>query len=278
VSVLAVHVNKAETERVLAMPPATWQAYEHYLRAADTLVSFHSSLNKKDLLQGRRGLSRVLAIDPNYARAHAALSRTYVSLWAYRWDEDCPWSEALDRAHQSACEAVRLAPNLPAAHVALGFTLIWMRRHEAAVAEFERATVLNPNLNDFVFGWTLVVAGEPARAIQLLEAHMRLDPFYLPFAPWWLGAACYMLGHYEDAARHLQAAVSRAPNMALGHHWLAATYSQLGRLDKARAELVEGLRIQPWFTINQMPFIRCCKRPSDAEHLKDGLLKAGYPE
>ena len=33
-SVLAVHVNKAETERVLAMPPATWQAHEHYLRAA----------------------------------------------------------------------------------------------------------------------------------------------------------------------------------------------------------------------------------------------------
>ncbi len=39
VAVLAVHVNKAETERVLAKPPATWQAYEHYLRAADTLVS-----------------------------------------------------------------------------------------------------------------------------------------------------------------------------------------------------------------------------------------------
>ena len=39
VAVLAVHVNKAETERALAKPPATWQAYDHYLRAADTLVS-----------------------------------------------------------------------------------------------------------------------------------------------------------------------------------------------------------------------------------------------
>jgi adenylate cyclase len=92
VSVLAVHVNKAETERVLATPPATWQAYEHYLRAADTLVSYHTSLSKAHLLEGRRGLSRVLSIDPNYARAHAALSRTYVSLWAHRWDDDCPWS------------------------------------------------------------------------------------------------------------------------------------------------------------------------------------------
>ena len=71
VAVLAVHVNKAETERVLATPPATWQAYEHYLRAAHTLVLYHSSLNKEDLVQGRRGLRQVLAIDPNYARAHA---------------------------------------------------------------------------------------------------------------------------------------------------------------------------------------------------------------
>jgi adenylate cyclase len=278
VSVLAVHVNKAETERVLATAPATWQAYEHYLRAADTLVSYHSSLAKADLLEGRRSLNRALAIDPNYARAHAALSRTYVSLWAYRWDDDCPWSAALDRAHQSACEAVRLAPNLPATHVALGFALLWMRQHEAAIAEFEHATVLNPNLNDFVFGWTLVVAGEPARAIQTLETHMRLDPFYLPFAPWWLGSAYYMLGRYTDAVPHLLRAVSRAPNLALGHHWLAATYAQLGRLDEARAEATEGLRIQPWFTISQMPFTRTCKRPEDGERLKYGLREAGYPE
>jgi adenylate cyclase len=278
VSVLAVHVNKAETERVLATPPATWQAYEHYLRAADTLVSYHSSLNKTDLLEGRRGLSRALAIDPTYARAHAALSRTYVTLWAHRWDDDCPWSAALDRAHQSAREAVRLSPNLPAGHVALGFALIWMRQHEAAIAEFERATALNPNLNDFVFGWTLVVAGEPARAIETLEVHMRLDPFYLPFAPWWLGSAYYMLGRYADAVPHLRAALLRAPSLALGRHWLAATYAQLGRLDEARAEATEALRIQPWFTISQMPFIKSCKRHEDAERLKDGLHKAGYPD
>src|SRR3954454_9384273 len=278
VSVLAVHVNKAETERVLATVPANWQAYEHYLRAADTLVSYHSSLNKADLLEGRRGLNRVLSIDPDWARAHAALARTYVSLWAHRWDDDCPWSEALDRAHQSARDAVRLAPNLPAGHVALGFALIWMRQHEAAIAEFEHAAVLNPNLTDFVFGWTLVVTGEPARAIQILEAHMRLDPFCMPFALWWLGAAYYMLGSYADAVTSLQAAVSRAPNLALGHHWLAATYAQLGRLDEARAETAEGLRIQPWFTISQMPFTKACKRPEDGARLRDGLCKAGYPE
>lgn len=278
VAVLALHVNKAETERVLTTPPATWQAYEHYLRAADTLVSYHSSLNKDDLLQGRRGLRQVLAVDPNYARAHASFSRTYVSLWVHRWDDDCPWSVALERAYQSACEAVRLAPNLPAARVALGWALIWMRQHEAAIAEFERAIGLNPNLSDPVFAWTLVFAGEPERAIQTLKPHMRLNPFYQPQAPWWLGGAYYMLKRYAEALPHLLEGVSRAPNEAVSHHWLAATYAQLGQLDKARAEAAEGLRIDPWFTIGQALFARTCKRPEDAEHFQDGLRRAGYPE
>jgi TolB-like protein len=40
VSILAAHVNKAEIERTLNKPPATWQAYDYYLRAADAHASY----------------------------------------------------------------------------------------------------------------------------------------------------------------------------------------------------------------------------------------------
>jgi adenylate cyclase len=278
VAVLAVHVNKAETERVLATPPATWQAYEYYLRAAETLVLYHSSFNKEDLIRGRRDLTEALAIDPAYARAHAALSSTYISQWAHRWDDDCPWSAAVERAYRSAREAVRLASNLPEAHVALGYALVFLRRHEAAVAEFERAIVLNPNLTNFRFALTLLLTGEPARAIQSLEAHMRLDPFYQPHAPGYLGLAYYLLKRYAEALPHLRECVSRAPNLSTCRSWLAATYAQMDQLDQASAEVAEALRIEPWHTISQANFVMLCKRPEDAEHLKDGMRKAGYPE
>ena len=248
------------------------------MRATETLVLYHSSFDKEDLLLGRRSLYRALAIDPDYARAHAALSPTFILLWVHRWDDDCPWRAAPDRAYQVAHEAVRLAPNLPDAHVALGWALVWRRQHEAAVAEFERATTLNPNLTNPRFAHVLLLAGEPARAIQLLEAHMRLDPFYRLHAPGWLGFAYYLLGRYADALPHLLEAVSRAPSLAHSRYWLAATYAQLGQIDKARAEVAEALRIEPWYTISQAPFARTCKRPEDAEHIKDGLRKAGFPE
>jgi adenylate cyclase len=278
VAVLAVQVNKAEIERTLAKPPAAWLAYDHYLRATHTLALYDSSISKVELLQARRGLDRALAIDPNYARAHAAHSRSSMELWVRRWDDDCPWTAAVDRAYQSAREAVRLAPNLSDAHAALGWVLTFMRRHEAAITEFERATQLNPNSTDYHFAFALLLAGEPTKAIQTLEAHMRLDPFYQARTPATLGFAYYLLGRYLDALPHLQEAVSRAPNHGHGRRYLAAAYAQLGQLDRARHEATEALHIEPWFTINRGIFARICKRPEDADHFSKGLLKAGFPE
>jgi adenylate cyclase len=279
VAALAVHVNKAETERALAKPPAMWLAYDHYLRAAHTLALYNSSFNKAELLQTRRSLDRALAIDPNYARAHAALSRSSIELWVRRWDDDCSWTAAIDGAYQSAREAVRLGPNLSDAHVALGWALSFMRQHEAAITEFKRATQLNPNFTDYYhFAFALLVDGQPAKAIQTLEAHMRLDPFYQPRTPGILGFAYYLLGRYLDALPYLQEAASRAPNHCHNRRYLAATYAQLGQLDRARDEATEALRTEPWFTINQGIFARICKRPEDAKHFSEGLRKAGFPE
>jgi adenylate cyclase len=277
VAMIAAHVNKVETERALAKPPTSWQAYDYYMRAAEKFRCFLSSLSKDDLQGGRQLLRQALAIDPGYARAHAAFSVTYVSLWVHWWDDDCPWASALDHASQSAYEAVRLAPNLPDAHVALGWALIWRRQHEAAIAAFERAFALNPNLTNFRFAFALVLAGDPSRALALLETHMRLDPFYDPHAPAIMGFAYYMLKRYVEALPHLHECVSRAPNMRTGRVWLAATYAQLGQLDSARLEAMQVLRIDPSFTINRANIFITLRRPEDAKHFHTGLQAAGLP-
>jgi adenylate cyclase len=173
---------------------------------------------------------------------------------------------------------VRLAPELPEAHIALGQALTFFRQHEAAVAAVERATVLNPNLTSFRFAYTYVLAGEAARAAQLLEMHMRLDPFYEPNAPTALGFTYYMLGRYQEALSLLQEAVSRAPHMAHGRYVLAMTYARLGKLDEAKTEVGVALRLEPWYRISQSLTARYFKRPVDTEHLVTGLRMAGFPD
>ena len=148
-AILAVHMHKAEIERALTKPPATYQAYDYYMRAADCSAAYNSSFSKTDLHAMRRFLEKAVAIDPGYARAHAALSMTYVSSWVHRWDDDCPWPGALERAYQCAQKSVLLGPNLPECHLGLGWTLLWMGQHDAAVAAFDRASELNPNFTNW---------------------------------------------------------------------------------------------------------------------------------
>jgi adenylate cyclase len=60
--------------------------------------------------------------------------------------------------------------------------------------------------------------------------------------------------------------------------WLAATYAQLGRLEEARAEAAEVLRLQPNYTISMKRRIVVFRDPKDDKHSFDALLKAGLPE
>jgi adenylate cyclase len=216
VALLAVHVKKTEIERALTVPPVAWQAYDYYLRAIHCVTAYHASYEKKLLFTARSLLKQALDIDPAYARALATLSSCYMSQWVHRWDDDCPWSEALDRSYETARESVRLAPELPDAHIALGQALTFLRQHDAAVAAVERAIALNPNLTSFRFAYTYILAGQAARAAELLRTHMRLDPFYEPNAPMALGFAYYMLGRYREGLPLLQEAVSGRPIWHMG--------------------------------------------------------------
>jgi adenylate cyclase len=232
-----------------------------------------------DLYEARRLFERSVFLDPNYARAYATLSYTHLFAWIFRLDEDHLSPTALERAHRLARKAVELDPNLPIAHAHLGMVLTFRGQHEQSIAEFEKAMALNPNFTDWWFGATLNRAGQPARAVQVVETHMRHDPFYAPSALGVLGLARYMLKDYSKALPPLREYTSRAPDMSLSHIWLAANLAQLGQLDEARAEAAEVLRIDPKFTIDgTQRRLALFKRPEDADHIFDGLRKAGLPE
>jgi adenylate cyclase len=280
VATLAAHVNRAEVERALLKAPAAWEAYEYYLRGAETYLSFLyvGGLTKAPLRDARHLLEKSLAIDPDYARATAMLSLTHLLAYTEPFDGDYLSPAALDRALELAETAVRLNPHLPQARAQLGHVLIFKRRLDAAIAEFERALTLNPNFIDDRYPRALIYAGEPARAIEVLQANMRLDPFPRPHAFGITGVANYLLKRYGEAARLCRECALRVPNLQHPRLWLASAYAQLGQSEEARTEAAEVLRINPGFTIESWKRLAVYKDPKDAEHILDGLRKAGLPE
>lgn len=274
-AILAAHMSKAEAERTALKPPATWQAYDYYRRAVDAYADFHRLMEVASIYKARALIGQCIAIDPNFARANVLLSQTQISTWAIPLDDDFSSPAVLDAAYRAAQKAVQLDSNLPQARYQLGLSLSFKREVEAAVAECERAVALNPSYTDSRFIQVLVSAGQHERAVNVGEAHLRVDPFTLPVARGWLGLAYYMLRRYPEAVARLREFILQAPNHP-GRAWLVAAYAQMGRLEEARAEVTDVLRGHPFFS-------RGLKKPpslldKDADHLLEGLRKTGLFE
>jgi adenylate cyclase len=277
-AILVAHVNAAEAERALLKPPATWQAYDHYMRAAAAWISFQSSWKLEYLLETRRHIADSLSIDPKYARCHALLASTHRVAWLNPLNDEYLSITALDLAIKLARTAIELNPSLPEAFAELGYNIIRKRDFDAATAAAERALALNHNFADYRLAQIFYSVGQPARAIAIAKLQMRIDPFHPHFAPLMVGVAHYHLKEYHDAQQWLTEAIGRAPNHQYGHAFLAATYAQLGRLEDAHAEAAEVLRLNPRYSIGgTQRRVSVLKRAEDMEHLVEGLRKAGLP-
>ena len=115
-----------------------------------------------------------------------------------------------------------------------GWAFVWMHEPDAAVRQYETALSLNPNFWDWTFPNALVYAGAPARALDLLQAHVRLDPFHPPMVHATQGHALYTLKRYAEAVGPLRESIRRGPHVLLGHLWLAATLVRIGQPAEAR--------------------------------------------
>jgi tetratricopeptide (TPR) repeat protein len=151
------------------------------------------------------------------------------------------------------------------------------QQRDQAIAEGERALVLAPNCADCYAGmaWILILAGRPAEAIGLVEKAMRLNPRCPQSYLFTLGFAYRLTGQYEEAIEASQQTLACSPNFLWAHLHLAATYSEMGREEEARAEVAEILRISPHFSPEVFIQKTPQKDPAITERTLAALRKAG---
>src|SRR5262249_25852883 len=132
------------------------------------------------------------------------------------------------------------------------------------------------NFADYRFSAVLAFAGEPERALSVLQAHIRLDPFHPPQLHAIQGLALYMLGRYSDALAPLRECIGRGRHVP-GQVFLAATLVRLGQIEQAKAVAAEVLGMLPNLTLARWPISAAYRNPRDADHLFEALRRAGFP-
>ncbi len=264
---LAQQIATEERKRVMKAETDDLQAYSLVLRGQELLFLHEKRSNK----MARKHYERAVEIDPGYARAYAAMSRTLNYDWRYSWSENT--SRLLDRALDLAQQAVHLDNFDARGYSELGFVNLYKKQHDASISCYERALRLNPNDADLMaeMADSLTHCGRPEDAVEQLKQAMRLNPYYPDWYSWYLGGAYQQLREYEKAIE----TVKRMQNPAEGHRLLASCYARLGRMEEARAEAAEVLRVHPEFSLDHWADVQPDRNPEDIEHFIEGLRIAG---
>ncbi len=265
---------KFERDRIAEQPQHDEDAYALYQRG----MWHHYRQTKPDNVEAQAYFRRALAIDPQYPQATAALAITLTSAAMLGWVDNA--DAHFEEAHLLAQQAVTLDRRFPNAHFALGLVCMWTRRSERGIAAFQEAIKLNPSFAaaHVLLGQMCLYSSQPEEAISLAEKGIRLSPtdprlfIWLPA----LAGAHYQLRHYQEAIE------AGRRSWTLNRHWpgglryVVAGLAQLGRLDEARAALVELRLLNPTLAFVEGNLKRLFSDPAAVDHILDGLRKAGF--
>ena len=118
---------------------------------------------------------RAIELDPGFALAWAGLSRAHS--WRFHGGDRTP--ERREAARSAAEEALRLAPEAPEAHMAMGlYYYRCFRDYDRALAEIAIAAAARPNDTD-VLSWKATIykrQGNFEESIRLNQRVLELDP------------------------------------------------------------------------------------------------------
>jgi adenylate cyclase len=217
---------------------------------------------------------RAIELDSEFATAYAYLGHTYLLDWGMGWNRG---PHILEQAYEIGQKAIALDDPSGGGYCLVGHVYLHKKRHEKAIAVFERAIDLNPN-NPMVYGGLgdiLSWAGKPQEAIEYLKKAMRLEPAQPFWYFWFLGHAYFLAGQHEEAIETLKRALNRKPDFWVAHVYLAASYSELGRQEEARAEVSEVVRLRPQISSEDWRQRLPYKDQAVLERLSESLRKAG---
>ena len=188
---------------------------------------------------------RAVALDPDYAAAHAGLAEAYVYITLFN---PIRTRDAVAKARAAAGKAIQLNPDGMDGYVARG-SIRGTCEHDwqGAAQDFGHALQLNPDsptAHHRRAVWYLVPLGRIEEAVAESQRALELDPLSAPgrFIESWI---LHVAGRGQAAVEHVRIALEMFPNSILGS-WLSGfVLAGQGLFEEAETVLRRALHIDP---------------------------------
>jgi adenylate cyclase len=257
-------IEESDIAAARRLKPESMTAYEFHLRG----LEHHrlGGITDDNLRIAVEWFRRAIQAAPDFARPHAMLTCAWAALPEFDLDEGIRHVE----------RALELDPNDPEANRIMGSVKMHFNEFDAARQYHEKAMALSPS-DAYLKGRSAafyIFAGEPERAMELLDEAEELDPFLPVWCVEERAAALYALERFEEAIEAGRALPFQTRRSRL---YRAASRVALGDLDRARQIVAEALAATPDLTTDYIQQYEFYRHRAVKRMLIDRLVEAGLP-
>jgi TolB-like protein/class 3 adenylate cyclase len=285
ISALALKLTASEQKALTDKETDNLQAYDEFLKGWQG----YRLLTKAGFAEAKIHLEKSVELDPEFARAYAALAVLY---WKAIQIASHELREGLGINNRAARNAVRNKPHFlvkkamvkptALAHGLMSQFYLFRYQHDEALSEIEQAVAMDPN-DPELYAWMshiLWLIGKNKEAIESAKMGLRLDPNN-PTAYLIQQAKAYLPdGNLEESLLLLERAKRLNPDLS-GSISLTESiiYGIQGRDEEARIAygLLVKSRHTPVRNLNDILLYIPFADPKKLDRIAVALIKAGVP-
>ena len=271
---LQVELTQGAAARVASRGTNNLEAWLLRIEAYGEFIKF----TREGMIRARELYEAAHHADPNWSRPIASIATID---W---YEAKQGWSKSKGESIRSGMDlaqrAIQMDPDSPLGYQTLGNLYALTGQGERAIELRRKAAELAPNDLVAVAGLAtrLKDFGGEQEAVELFEKAMRLSPKH----PWWVpsayGVALHLVGRKEEAVQSYRRAIALNPTHVLPQAFLAAVYSDLDRIDEAKAAASEVMRLDPKFTASRHMRSHTLHNPARDARFVDLMQRAGLPK
>ncbi len=160
---LRITLSPQEQRALSAKPTENMQAYDLYLRGRN----YARRVGRQDLLFALQMYENAVALDPEFALAHAGLANVCAQYY-YHFERQQQW---LDRAIAATQKASATGHDAPEIQLAEAWVIFAKGRYDEAADKLRTALSRNPDLDGgyYLLGRTLFSAGRYQEVVDIME-------------------------------------------------------------------------------------------------------------
>ena len=274
VAALEVRLTLGEEARIWRKRSGSLLVYEHFQKGRTLYINF----SRHTHAQARKEFELALAINPLFTPALGLLGFTLTDQARFGWEKD--QATTYEAALECAARALAVDPDSDEAYITVGYTRLFQRRHDDALAAAEKAIALGPSSAGVyhIAGMIHGYAGDFRKGAQYEEQSQRLSPLSRNESRIDEARARFHLGDLVAARDIASRVLVERPDWLSAQTTLAAALWNLGSEEEARIIVSKMMARHPNLTANRWAQGSPYRHQKDLDALVAPLRMAGLPE